>query len=367
MGKKERTMANMEHLTHLRQGAVHWNTWRAEQPVDLRPDLSGALLGRDDDLNEINLNDANLSDAELSCTTLIGANLSRANLRKAGLNEAFLPMANLSDADLYEAHLTRADLSDAHLTRANLSGALLDNANLREADLSGADLSGANLSGADLSGAVVFGTIFSDLDLRGVRGLDTLVHTGPSTIGTDTLVRSQGDLPKAFLRGAGLPDTFIAYARSFVQRPIKCFISYASKDQAFATRLHADLQQRGVRCWFASPEDKIWQHIAESMRPCDKLILVLSEHSIASVWVEFEVKYALATEHSSDALVLFPVRLDDTIQHSTANWATHLQQMRQITDFTRWKQHDHYQKALSRLLRDLQQSSEQQRQAAPSP
>jgi len=187
------------------------------------------------------------------------------------------------------------------------------------------------------------------------------VHTGPSTIGTDTIVRSQGDLPEAFLRGAGLPDTFIAYARSFVQRPIEysmCFISYASKDHAFATRLHADLQQRGVRCWFASPEDKIWEQIAESMRLYYKLILVLSEHSIASVWVEFEVKYALATEHSSNALVLFPVRLDDTIQHSRANWATHLQQMRQITDFTRWKQHDHYQKALSRLLRDLQQRGE---------
>ncbi len=45
-------MADKEHLTHLRQGEVHWNTWRAEQPVDLRPDLSGAHLNR-----------ANLSDA----------------------------------------------------------------------------------------------------------------------------------------------------------------------------------------------------------------------------------------------------------------------------------------------------------------
>jgi len=32
------------------------------------------------------------------------------------------------------------------------------------------------------------------------------------------------------------------------------FISYSSKDQAFAERLHADLQNKGVRCWFA-PHD----------------------------------------------------------------------------------------------------------------
>ena len=33
-----------------------------------------------------------------------------------------------------------------------------------------------------------------------------------------------------------------------------CFISYASRDQEFAERLYADLQSKGVRCWFA-PED----------------------------------------------------------------------------------------------------------------
>jgi hypothetical protein len=32
------------------------------------------------------------------------------------------------------------------------------------------------------------------------------------------------------------------------------FISYSSKDEALAKRLYADLQAKGVRCWFA-PED----------------------------------------------------------------------------------------------------------------
>ncbi len=33
-----------------------------------------------------------------------------------------------------------------------------------------------------------------------------------------------------------------------------CFISYSSKNQGFADRLHADLQSKGIRCWFA-PHD----------------------------------------------------------------------------------------------------------------
>ena len=41
-------------------------------------------------------------------------------------------------------------------------------------------------------------------------------HNGPSTIGVDTIYRSQGKIPEAFLRGAGLPDEFIAYIGSFI-------------------------------------------------------------------------------------------------------------------------------------------------------
>jgi hypothetical protein len=33
-----------------------------------------------------------------------------------------------------------------------------------------------------------------------------------------------------------------------------CFISYSTKDHDFAERIYADLQSKGVRCWFA-PED----------------------------------------------------------------------------------------------------------------
>ena len=35
---------------------------------------------------------------------------------------------------------------------------------------------------------------------------------------------------------------------------LKVFISYSTKDQDFDERLHTDLQDKGVRCWFA-PED----------------------------------------------------------------------------------------------------------------
>ena len=47
---------------------------------------------------------------------------------------------------------------------------------------------------------------FADVDLSEVKGLESVGHQGPSTIGVDTLVRSEGEIPEAFLRGCGVPD-----------------------------------------------------------------------------------------------------------------------------------------------------------------
>ena len=76
--------------------------------------------------------------------------------------------------------------------------------------------------------------------------------------------------------------------------------------------------------------------------------------SIAIEWVEDEVTKAFAEERRRGGItVLFPIRLDDAVFASTEAWANKLRDNRNIGDFRRWKEHDAYQKALDRLLRDL--------------
>ena len=58
-------------------------------------------------------------------------------------------------------------------------------------------------------------------------------------------------------------------------------------------------------------------------------------------------------EQEGKPIALFPVRLDNTVMDSTTAWATHIKRTRHIGDFTNWKDHDAYQKAFARLLRDL--------------
>lgn len=375
---KEQFSSYQNHLDILMQGVDVWNQWR-EEHFEVRPSLGRA------NLVEVNLIEANLSGADLTGANLGGAELSRADLSDAVLRQAYisganlkgavLSRANLSGAILSGANFSNANLSEANLSYVDLSGANLSGANLNEANLSGADLkmgdlssailrsvnlTSANLNMVDLSGAIIGNTMFGNVDFREVRGLEILMHDAPSTIGTDTLERSQGDIPEVFLRGAGLSDTFIDYARSLVQKPIDyytCFISYSSKDEAFAKRLHNDLQSEGVRCWFAPEDmrvgDKIKDSIDASIRLYDKLLLVLSEHTIKSPWVEFEVERALVKERQKNSIMLFPIRLNQAVMLTDTSWIADIRRTRHISDFTRWTEHDSYSRAFHLLLRDL--------------
>jgi len=335
-------MANEEQLAILRQGVSAWNGWRKEHPQEMI------------DLSEVGLEGADLSGADLSWAHLSGALLSEAHLSRAYLGGAYL-----SGTDLSRAHLNGAYLSRARLSGADLNNAILNAANLSGAYLSKTNLSEADLREGDLTGAEFHGTILGSTNLAAAKGLDRCNHIGPSTIDHHTLAKS-GTLPLTFLRGCGLPDALIDYFPSLLNEPVQfysCFISYSHKNEAFAQRLHADLQNKDVRCWYAPHEMKIgaklWDTVDTAIRVHDKVLLILSRHSINSEWVEDEVNKAFAEERRRKQTVLFPIRIDQTMMKTEEPWAVKLRDNRNIGDFSRWKNHEGYQKAFERLLRDL--------------
>jgi len=102
---------------------------------------------------------------------------------------------------------------------------------------------------------------------------------------------------------------------------------------------------------------KILGSIDEAIRLRDKLVLVLSEDSLQSDWVEIEVKAALDEEHRRKKVVLFPIRLDHAVMDTDEAWARLLRRERHIGDFTQWTDPVAYQRAFERVLRDLQPGS----------
>jgi hypothetical protein len=356
-------MANKKHVVLVKQGLSAWNAWRYANPSVIS-DLCKVTLSRAD------LSGADLTEANLSGATLRWANLEGANLIAANLSDANLRGANLASTDLSGADLSGADLSDADLLGANLSDADLRRADLSRAELIMADLSGADLSRANLSRVILLRTKLANNDLSTVKGLETVNHEGPSSIGIDTLFKSNGKIPEVFLRGTGVPEDFITQIPSLIVaiHPIQfhsCFISYSHQDEQFSQRLHSRMRDEKLRVWYAREDmkggRKLHEEIFSAIQIHDKLLLVLSESSMKSEWVMTEIRRARKVEREESRRKLFPIRLVDfeTIKNwecfdadSGKDLAVELREY-YIPDFSNWKDHDAFEAEFSKLLRDL--------------
>ena len=86
------------------------------------------------------------------------------------------------------------------------------------------------------------------------------------------------------------------------------------------------------------------KRIDESIRDTDKLVVILSEHSLESTWVEEEVEIASQ---------LLPIKIDKAIQTTDQAWAANIRSSNHIGDFTSWQQPHAYLLSIAHLLRDL--------------
>jgi hypothetical protein len=123
--------------------------------------------------------------------------------------------------------------------------------------------------------------------------LDSVRHLIETSIGIYTLYKSQGKIPDRFLRDVGVPEEIIDIARSLRAGPPiqwhSCLISYSTKDDEFARRLYTRMREANIRVWFAPEElkggKKLHEQLFEAIQIHDRLLIVLSEHSIQSEWV----------------------------------------------------------------------------------
>jgi uncharacterized protein YjbI with pentapeptide repeats len=335
-------MANSDHVAKLLSlSPTEWAEWRLSACVT--PDLREAVLSDpnpDWAIREAvvsNLEGYDLSDADLS-----GAILAHAKLRGANLKRARLRRSNFRYADLRQADLSCAVLDEANLTLANCDGAVFE-------------------------GALFWETVLARTNLRNAVGLDRARHGGPSIIDHRTLKRS-GRLPDGFLNGIGLPPmlskSIMQYAHTHPGFS-SCFISYSSKDTIFAQKLRGILDSNGVQCWLAEHDMRAGRRIVDQLEEAidsrERVLLILSENSIRSPWVNFEIRRARNREKASQSDVLFPISLlpFDEVQKWTAidtdtgeDLARKVREF-YIQDFSAWSNETAFQAAVEKLLASL--------------
>lgn len=328
---------------------------------------------------------AHLPGVNLFSVYLIQADLAGSNLNGANLYKADLTEANLSKTTLEGATLVTADLNNANLKAANLKGADLRNANLQKADLSETSLGGANLcyvnfENADLTNAYFENSIVGFTDLTKCIGLETIRHQGPSIIEERNTKLDYKNLPRKFLEGCGLNKwqieairlsdpglneaqiTDIVYKIDELrnQSPIQLynlFISYSRKDDAFAEYLEKVFKSSDIRCWrdvhhmTAGPVEK---QIDNAIRVNETVLLILSEHSVSSDWVEYEVSKARELEKSLNRHVICPIALDHSWKD--APWpGVIMNQVKKynILDFSEWEKGEAFNTQFAKLLKGL--------------
>lgn len=125
------------------------------------------------------------------------------------------------------------------------------------------------------------------------------------------------------------------------------------------------MKAKNVRVYYAPEDlkggDKLMDQLERAIQLHDRLLLVLSDHSIRSEWVMTEIRRAREAERKEGRRKLFPIRLMD--YGTLIEWKCPdsksgqdlAEEVRQyfIPDFSNWKDHDAFEKAFERLLRDL--------------
>ncbi len=109
-------------------------------------------------------------------------------------------------------------------------------------------------------------------------------------------------------RGSDMPAIGLDYVPRY-----SCFISYSHQDEEFCKVLHQQLLDHGVKVWFAPeamrPGHKVHEQINAALGAYDRLLIVLSEASLASDWVDHELHRARRRETKDRMRMLYPVRL----------------------------------------------------------
>ena len=101
------------------------------------------------------------------------------------------------------------------------------------------------------------------------------------------------------------------------KRQFRTFLSHAHSDKAFVDKLYAWLTDFvGLRVWYDSlefPTGLVASELGRAIENCQSAILVLTQSSVSSGWVEEEWNICIEQKHSNPDFQVIVLNLDNTV------------------------------------------------------
>ncbi len=89
--------------------------------------------------------------------------------------------------------------------------------------------------------------------------------------------------------------------------PKEVFLSHSNSDKKFADSLSEILRKHGIPIWYSQTNilgAQQWHdEIGEALKRCDWFIVILSPHSVQSMWVKREVMSALNNDRFANKII----------------------------------------------------------------
>jgi hypothetical protein len=146
------------------------------------------------------------------------------------------------------------------------------------------------------------------------------------------------------------------------------FVSYAHRDEEFATRFRDGITAMGLRLWFdrddwitevsllrfgsTEPDDEIKKVLTRAIERAYGVVILLSRNSVGSNWVEWEVDLALKIGQDRHKF-LSCVAIEPNILVNPPDWVSRAVGSRNIHDFSHWKDTNFFDEALKRFMEEV--------------
>lgn len=164
---------------------------------------------------------------------------------------------------------------------------------------------------------------------------------GPDEVRDALAAELEIETSKIDVKGQALTDADLDQAKA-MSPLLSVFISYSRKDRTFVFSLYNFLVNAGVKCWLDDhellPGAKLHNTIRSGVMETDRFLLICSQASLRSWWVDNELEEALAKERSTGDSLVVPIDIDGSIFASPplTDKCTQIHS-RFIGDFTGWE------------------------------